>query len=92
MLSKLEDNLDLAAFSVTSKGMQAVASDAVLVAQWLFKHREQKAVPIAAHFGAKREDIMLQLLQNCGASATAAPYYYNRRLGYGSFSTPHLWS
>lgn len=71
-LSFVSEPADLHAVACTAKSMLAAASDAVLMAEWLFKHKTgqqdgQQALSIAVQKG--RGDVMLLLLQ-MGVPAT----------------------
>lgn len=69
-LSFLDTPADLEAFSLTSKGMRAVAMDTHLVASALLKQTEGgKAFMVAASQMKGRSDVMLRLL-DLGVSAT----------------------
>lgn len=76
ILLHVTETATLRAFARTSKGMLAmVASDDLLTAQWLLKHKPGKALILAAKKG--RGAVVLQLLKLGAVSATApiAGYY-----------------
>ena len=64
---------DLHSFFCTSRGAQSTAADPVLKACWLAKHRQSRAVDLAARKGGA--DVMIHLLRMGAVSATEkAPY------------------
>lgn len=71
VLSDVEDPHDLRAVLRTSKDMLRTASDPVLVASWLLKHRQPSEHALALAASKGRSDVVLILLLNAGVSATA---------------------
>ena len=73
MLSNVGSLEDLHSFFCTSRGAQSTAADPVLKACWLAKHRQSRAVDLAARKGGA--DVMIHLLRMGAVSATEkAPY------------------
>jgi len=73
VLSNVGSPEDLHSFFCTSRGAQSTAADPVLKACWLAKHRQSRAVDLAARKGGA--DVMIHLLRMGAVSATEkAPY------------------
>jgi len=73
VLSNVGSLEDLHSFFCTSRGAQSTAADPVLKACWLAKHRQSRAVDLAARKGGA--DVMIHLLRMGAVSATEkAPY------------------
>ena len=73
VLSNVESPEDLHSFFCTSRGAMNMAADPVLKAYWLAKHRQSRAVDLAARKGGA--DVLLHLLQIGAVSATEETPY-----------------
>ena len=73
ILLSVESPNDLRSYFCTHRGAQGLAADPVLKACWFTKHRQSRAVDLAARKGGA--DVMIHLLRMGGVSATdEAPY------------------
>ena len=68
VLSNVKSPEDLHSFFCTSRGVLSMAADPVLKACWLAKHRQSRAVDLAARKGGA--DVMIHLLRMGAVSAT----------------------
>jgi len=81
VLSNVKSPEDLHSFFCTSRGVLSMAADPVLKACWLAKHRQSRAVDLAARKGGA--DVMIHLLRMGAVSATEKTLYI---VSYGFLS------